>query len=78
MSPIGGIVPGPRPPGRPAKPTASPFGTVLRGARLRLGRTLKDAAGAAGVSAGYWSKVERGVARPAEGTADRMLRSLSS
>ncbi len=36
------------------------IGDVLRGARLRQGRTLRDVSSAARVSLGYLSEVERG------------------
>lgn len=74
---------------RPARPTGPPtrrrgpllrhvYGGLIRGLRLRQGRTLAEVAGEAGISVAYLSEVERGLKEPSSEVLDAVCRALGS
>ncbi len=74
---------------RPAKPVRPPtrrrgpllrhvYGGLIRGLRLRQGRTLAEVAGEAGISVAYLSEVERGLKEPSSEVLDAVCRALGS
>ncbi|WP_323095948.1 helix-turn-helix transcriptional regulator [Intrasporangium sp. YIM S08009] len=74
---------------RPARPVRPParrrgpllrhvYGGLIRGLRLRQGRTLAEVAGEAGISVAYLSEVERGLKEPSSEVLDAVCRALGS
>jgi transcriptional regulator with XRE-family HTH domain len=70
-------------PGRPRPRRRTPllrdvYGGLIRGLRLRQGRTLAEVAGEAGISVAYLSEVERGLKEPSSEVLDAVCRALGS
>ncbi len=61
-----------------ADPSAPLHGTALRRQRTRRGLTLRDAAAAAGISAGHLAAIERGDRRPSVAALRRITRAYGT